>query len=121
MSIAFTPTREERSLACRDRVQRVTERTLLTGQWSVVDGRSTFLDGGKPLDLVEQGVDGAFVYGGPRGPRIVPDAYWEQDLRWWCTPERVGVVFLTGWGRPSPHVIAWNAEVNAHWFDQYEE
>jgi hypothetical protein len=120
MSIAITPKREERLLACRDRVQRVTERTLLTGQWHLADGEVTFLDGGIPLDLIEQGASGSFVYGAPRGPRVVPDPYWEQDLRWWCTPEEVGIVFLIGPGRPNPHQISWELLDNGPWFNAYE-
>jgi hypothetical protein len=121
MGIGITPTPDERTLACRDRIQRVTERALVTGQWQLADGEVTFLDGGKPLDLIEQGVSGSLVYGAPRGPRAVPDPYWEQDLRWWCTPEEVGVVFLMGPGRPNPHSISWTLDDNAVWFSLYEQ
>jgi hypothetical protein len=101
-SITVTPSPEERALPSLERAARITARILA-----------------KPLDLVEHGASGTLVYGAPRGPLTRKFPQWDQDLRWWCTPEKVGVVFLRGHGGPTRQAIGWAVLYNEVWFKLY--
>jgi hypothetical protein len=108
-SIVVTLTPEESALGCGERVHRVAERILETSA---------------PLDFVETGRSKGVVYGTPRD-LAPPDAttprhiFWERDLRWWCSPEKVGFILLKGDGGVSPVRISFAPEENRVWFAAY--